>query len=583
MHPVNRNNWKAQLIAMAVVIAVSLAILLALIAKGQWFYGAQAYRYHYLLGSFREAVDAGIGYPRWLPDLMGGYGYPTFVYYQPGFFFLALPFTYLFSDLVHALTAALLFMLALGGMGMYMAARQFTHATGAICCAVLFLLTPYIPFMLYARGSLSELLGVLLCPWLFHFMLRLQQQWPLRQVTWHSCIGFSLSGAALLYSHPMVAAYALMAIAALLLLVRQCRNRGFLGLVGCCGLLALALSGAYWIPVLQLYDAASWGRAHRIVTMDWPQLLFLGSGHLAFAVFLLLRFRNDRLMQALAVVITLLLLLLSPAGQGLWGHALVAHYTAMLQMTYRVLGVLSVLLLLMVARGMTYFAEPSRIVFWTLTALLLSYGTANRAADFYQRHWPSHLFSYSRALSLFAPAPMHDRHRLPKGWKHKTWFEDSARYREKIQSGISNMTHTGEFFPKGAKVPRSSRFRDNIPYARGDFLSLGSSGIAPYRLSMELDIPDATAPGPLVIHQYRFPGWQVKVDGVDLPPEALHQTKEGFIAVDIAASGKHTVAAWYDGPPGWRMRNLCMALAAMVALAGMRYILRGNKRQGHVW
>src|SRR5262245_38773724 len=35
------------------------------------------------------AIRGGSWYPRWLPDLNGGYGYPVFVFYQPGYFYVS--------------------------------------------------------------------------------------------------------------------------------------------------------------------------------------------------------------------------------------------------------------------------------------------------------------------------------------------------------------------------------------------------------------------------------------------------------------------------------------------------------------
>ena len=52
-------------------------------------------RYAYLLEAFRDYTADGIWYPRWIHNLYGGYGYPTFLLYQPGFWFFSLPFIWL--------------------------------------------------------------------------------------------------------------------------------------------------------------------------------------------------------------------------------------------------------------------------------------------------------------------------------------------------------------------------------------------------------------------------------------------------------------------------------------------------------
>lgn len=47
-------------------------------------------QYHYLWAAqFAESLAAGIGYPRWLPDVNGGLGNPTFVFYSPLLYYVA--------------------------------------------------------------------------------------------------------------------------------------------------------------------------------------------------------------------------------------------------------------------------------------------------------------------------------------------------------------------------------------------------------------------------------------------------------------------------------------------------------------
>ena len=60
-------------------------------------------RYPVLTLHFQDAFESGIFYPRWMPDLAGGYGYPTFLFYQPAFFYLSLCFYYLTGSIVLAI------------------------------------------------------------------------------------------------------------------------------------------------------------------------------------------------------------------------------------------------------------------------------------------------------------------------------------------------------------------------------------------------------------------------------------------------------------------------------------------------
>ena len=99
-------NWATRTqrhLALALIVSVILffAVLPLLPMLRGWYWPAthDTLRYGILLDHFTAAFREGILYPRWLPELMGGYGYPEFVFYQPGFFYLALPFDLLFDHL----------------------------------------------------------------------------------------------------------------------------------------------------------------------------------------------------------------------------------------------------------------------------------------------------------------------------------------------------------------------------------------------------------------------------------------------------------------------------------------------------
>ncbi|MDH5638203.1 MAG: hypothetical protein OEZ04_06900 [Nitrospinota bacterium] len=53
------------------------------------FVMADPMRYLILTDRFQEAILSGNMYPRWLPDLFFGYGYPTFLFYPPGYFYFS--------------------------------------------------------------------------------------------------------------------------------------------------------------------------------------------------------------------------------------------------------------------------------------------------------------------------------------------------------------------------------------------------------------------------------------------------------------------------------------------------------------
>jgi hypothetical protein len=152
--------WNIGLVLLAAAV-----VLTPLFFSSGWPAAHENSRYAVLLDHFREAWAHGHWYPRWLPNLNGGYGYPTFVFYQPGFFFLSLPFSWLpgFPDVVFKFLAWLL--MACGGLGAFFLSKNFADRRTGLVCAAWFLLTPYLYVDLYVRNDLSELLAMVLRPW----------------------------------------------------------------------------------------------------------------------------------------------------------------------------------------------------------------------------------------------------------------------------------------------------------------------------------------------------------------------------------------------------------------------------------
>src|SRR5581483_8741598 len=97
-----RNPLGAKWLSFAVIVAVACGItwrlwvasdvVVFVDAWARWRFVNWAHRVPLLIEQFRNVFLHGWLYPRWLPELMKGNGYPTFLFYQPALFFLALPF-----------------------------------------------------------------------------------------------------------------------------------------------------------------------------------------------------------------------------------------------------------------------------------------------------------------------------------------------------------------------------------------------------------------------------------------------------------------------------------------------------------
>ncbi len=98
-------------------------------------------------------------YPRWMPDMAYGYGFPLLNYYAPLSVYLAEGFHLLGLSFTAALLAALSAGLALGALGAYLWARDAFGEAGGLIAAVAYTYAPYTLYDAIWRGNLAESLA----------------------------------------------------------------------------------------------------------------------------------------------------------------------------------------------------------------------------------------------------------------------------------------------------------------------------------------------------------------------------------------------------------------------------------------
>src|SRR5215469_312906 len=82
----DRRTSAARFGVLLACVLMVLWIVSPIIAVGTWYSSLQGELNPLRLAEFHNAFAAGAWYPRWMSKLYGGYGYPTFLFYQPGFF-----------------------------------------------------------------------------------------------------------------------------------------------------------------------------------------------------------------------------------------------------------------------------------------------------------------------------------------------------------------------------------------------------------------------------------------------------------------------------------------------------------------
>lgn len=125
-----------------------------------------------VMDDFDKVIRAGTPYPRWLPDLNGGYGLPWMNFYPPGFYYLASLVNTALKDWVKTLFAVSVLGFAASGIAFYVLARTFYTRTASAIGAAVYLTAPYHVLDLYWRGAMPEVVGFILVPLIIYFAFK---------------------------------------------------------------------------------------------------------------------------------------------------------------------------------------------------------------------------------------------------------------------------------------------------------------------------------------------------------------------------------------------------------------------------
>ncbi|MFO7632534.1 MAG: 6-pyruvoyl-tetrahydropterin synthase-related protein, partial [Caldilinea sp.] len=230
----------------------------------------------------------GMFYPRWMPDLVLGYGYPLLSFYGPATYYLASLFVFFGADPALALLLTFAAMLLLAGAGIYLLvydlageADGWKRHSAAMVGAVAYLYAPYLLINIYARGAVAEVGAQMLLPWIL---------WFLRRIFYAAnpapyALGFAFSAALLALTHnisllfmpPAIVVYGLAVIWQAQRLPWPLKSRAGVAILA--GAAALGISAFFWLPLLlergNLADTAFAIAARYVSENTWTLSNFL--------------------------------------------------------------------------------------------------------------------------------------------------------------------------------------------------------------------------------------------------------------------------------------------------------------------
>lgn len=210
----------------------------------------QHFRFVY---SFYDAVHAGDIYPSWPGDTNLGFGDVGIRFYPPLAYYAVVLFRSLTESWTTALAAAICFWFFVGGIGVFLLARESSSEKASLIAAVVFMAMPYHANQVYNAGLFAEFTGLAILPFCFLFTRRVIYSGKVFDV-----VGLAVSFALLILAHlPLVIIGSIgLAIYAVAMLRMQSIVIT-LAKLGAAVLAALAASSFYWARMVSELNLVS--------------------------------------------------------------------------------------------------------------------------------------------------------------------------------------------------------------------------------------------------------------------------------------------------------------------------------------
>ena len=563
--PATKLKWYYSVLIYALILLISFAVLTPIIIPKAWPRTHEDLRYIFVVDEFKDAVMNGVLYPRWLPDAFGGYGYPTFVYYQPSFFFIAMLFAFLPGYPLYTMYATLIFLFFIGGAGVYKLCRELSGPLLGLFCSILFLLTPYLYVDLYVRGGISELTAMLLCPWPIYFLILLKKRIENNSFQAGAMFGVAISLFAVIISHPATALFFCIVFGLTSIYISIFMGsfkKQFIQKVLLSAALGVILSSPYWFTVFQMkkyinmslvtgglfqakfhvvyphqFFSRFWGFGYSVLKSAKDGMPFqLGLPHFLLAVVGMIWGRKDKIIQVSFALYILLIFLMTNYSIPLWNKVTLIQYA---QFPWRILSVTASLQIICISGMKNILAKHKhQWIKVTLLLFILIITTAWHSNQFRINNYP---YNASEALK---------RHRQTKLMLFHSY------------------TIENELMPKTISIKDIKGPRGNSPLVLveppAEIEEL--KGNTNYRIRYEVK---NKVPSAVIINQFYMPGWRVIVDGKDISPLELEGslTPDGRIKFSLPSGKDHQIEAFYGGPPGWFARNIIIFIASIAFLA----------------
>jgi len=561
-----------------IILIAAVLTLSGLLFSKVWFTaheGLQDWRNFILMDQFKQSFLSGNLYPRWMPDLYGGYGYPTFLFHQPGFFFIGLLFSFMPGYPLSSFYFLILFLFIVGSISVFEIARMIIKDNlAALYAAVMFMLTPYLFVDLFVREDLGELMAMLLTPVPVLFLLKFIHNLENKDRVSYINLTFLVFSLGLVFiSHPATALFYVPTFALLaVLLARGLRHpKIYLFNIFIAVFLVFLWTSSYWFPLIQMsryvpmarlidgYHKASehvvylpqffsrfWGFGASYFSSRDQMPFPLGAVHfLAALLGCCLGFKN-RLVRNSFFIYVGLIFIMTPYCVVLWDKVLVLRYV---QFPWRILSVTAVFQAMAILGLGLYLKDKKNKILKILFFLIIG------LTIFWQ--WPA-----------FKPGGRMD----PK--------KEYVSVHGNIRGRFNTLTDGGEFTPKygarnlAALGPRGNKRRlVEIEFEKKNKIWY-EKGHSQFRLRFKAELNEVDT---ITINQVYLPDWKIVVNKKKLGQQCIKSrlSHDGRIRIGPLSPGTYKVVAYYKGPPYSSYR---IAVAMILAVGTIIVLFVYNKR-----
>ena len=541
---------------LSLVVAVAVGLWIPLIHV-HWFQSHEQVTYVVRTMEWAEELRTGHLYPRWAPDLYGGYGEPMFVFFAPAVYAVSGLLSATFLDPIPALKLIALASSVLSGVSVYLLIRGETRdPDAAMVGAIAYLAAPYRLGDLYDRGDLSEFCCLAVLPLVFAlYLAAAREAQPFRARLLAASAG--LAHGVMIMTHTIIglwgtALVGLVVGVRVIVLIRRGLWRRTLPLVFALGC-APGIAAAYIVPAMVYRNVTHVAVMITGFLKPQNQWIFLRTlFDLQYDMF----GRNFMRIGPI-VVVAIVMTVLGAALNFKRARPALAWLS------------LSLVLVGLTLPGALSFWEPGRIPLaqfiqfpWRLlgpgvlcACLALGMGSAAAARRLGERPKSVIAIAGSAAFVLLLAWPHVSADNYPEGWVPAN--------ADAVRGTVESTTASDEFLPLAVSAPpKEPRTELVAAVSHAKTAQVASDGSI-HTLSIDARRPNAT----VTLALYDFPGWSVRT--LSGPGNAtLEHDEQGLLRVHLPAIGDYEVRVAYGAPPAAKLGVLISALS-LLALGSM--------------